>query len=77
MDNADRAVNPDNLYLIKKYCKNNAAIDVVLNHEYAEFQVRVWKDGIVNPDATYYTDCRADAIKTARLMFHAILATRN
>lgn len=44
-------------------------IKVMGKNSYGEFEVRVYKNGKLLPDLTYYTDNKDDALNTAAYMY--------
>ena len=61
---------------IKAYVSGAVEVAIYYVAEYKEYCAQVIIDGEVLTDATYYTDDRADVMRTARVMFNAILASQ-
>lgn len=47
---------------------NNLVAKVFDMNEWGEFEVAYFEDGVQVPSASYYTDCKDDAIATAKEM---------
>ena len=56
---------------IKAYTSSAVEVAIYYVAEYEEYSVQVAIGGKVNPDATYYTNDRTDAMRTAKAMFRA------
>lgn len=59
--------------MIKQFRAGDIDIWVQYDSVYSEYIVRMFRNGVENRDAKYYTDDREDAIGTARLIFKSFV----